>query len=51
MDLDSLLKEALNLKFYSGQLINEQTGATLLLVTLDKEIFNSKIEMILFLIW
>ena len=42
MDLDSLLKEALNLKFYSGQLINEQTGATLLLVTLDKEIFNSK---------
>ena len=29
MDLDSLLKEALTLKFYSGQLINEQTGATL----------------------
>ena len=42
MNLDSLLKEALTLKFYSGQLINEQTGATLLLVTLDKEIFNSK---------
>ena len=42
MGLDSLLKEALTLKFYSGQLINERTGATLLLVTLDKEVFNSK---------
>jgi len=42
MSLDSLLKEALTLKFYSGQLINERTGATLLLVTLDKEVFNSK---------
>ena len=40
--LDSLLKEALSLKFYSGQLINEQTGATLLLVTLDKEVINSE---------
>ena len=40
--LDSLLKEALALKFYSGQLINQQTGATLLLVTLDKEIINSE---------
>ena len=51
MSLDSLLKEALTLKFYSGQLINQQTSATLLLVTLDKEVINSKIEMISFLIW
>jgi uncharacterized protein len=40
--LDSLLAFASRQKFYSGQLINPKTGATLVLVTLDKEIINSK---------
>jgi len=41
-ELDSLLAGAASLKFYSGQLINAQNGATLLLVTIDKDILNSK---------
>lgn len=40
--LDSLLAGAASLKFYSGQLINSQNGATLVLVTIDKNILNSK---------
>lgn len=40
--LDSLLQGAKSLKFYSGQLINEQNGATLVLVTIQREILNSK---------
>ena len=40
--LDSLLGGAASLKFYSGQLINAENGATLLLVTVDKDILNSK---------
>ena len=39
--LELLLKQASNLKFYSGQLINEENGATLLLVSIDKEVLNS----------
>lgn len=41
-ELDSLLNEANKLRFYSGQLINEQTGATIILVSINKEILNSK---------
>ena len=40
--LDSLLAAAMNLKFYSGQLINSDNGATLILITVDKEVLNSK---------
>ncbi|MEM6642874.1 MAG: MMPL family transporter [Bacteroidota bacterium] len=40
--LDSLLNGAASLKFYSGQLINAENGATLVLVTIEKDILNSK---------
>ncbi|GAB4244958.1 MAG: MMPL family transporter [Ekhidna sp.] len=40
--LDSLLRASASLKFYSGQLINDQNGATLVLVTIRKEVLNSK---------
>ena len=46
--LDSLLREVSKLKFYSGQLINQENGATIVLVTVDKEIFDSKRRNILF---
>ncbi len=41
-ELDSLLQHALKLKFYSGQLINETNGATLILVTIDRNYLNSE---------
>ncbi len=41
-ELDSLLAYANDLKFYSGQLINEQNGATIILVTISSEILNSE---------
>ncbi|MFY0605717.1 MAG: MMPL family transporter [Cyclobacteriaceae bacterium] len=41
-ELDSMISFALDLKFYSGQLINLQNGATLLLVTVEKEALNSE---------
>ncbi|MEQ8472934.1 MAG: MMPL family transporter [Marinoscillum sp.] len=40
--LDSMLAFAKNLKFYSGQLINEHNGATLILVTVEKSALNSE---------
>lgn len=40
--LDSLLNFANSLKFYSGQLTNEENGATLILVTVEKEALNSE---------
>ena len=40
--LDSLLAGAKSLKFYSGQLINDTNGATLLLITIRREILNSE---------
>lgn len=40
--LDSMLTFAGNLKFYSGQLINAENGATLILVTVEKEALNSE---------
>ncbi|MDA0193917.1 MAG: MMPL family transporter [Bacteroidetes bacterium] len=39
--LNILLSEASKLKFY-GQLINEENGATILLVYINKEVLNSK---------
>lgn len=41
-ELDSLMRGAASLKFYSGQLINADNGATLILITIQKEILNSK---------
>ncbi|MDQ3537099.1 MAG: MMPL family transporter [Bacteroidota bacterium] len=40
--LDSLLLQAQNLKFYNGQVYNEKNGATLMLVSIQKEVLNSK---------
>lgn len=40
--LDSLLAIAGDLKFYSGQLINSENGATLILVTVTKDALNSE---------
>lgn len=41
-ELDSLLAEANKLRFYSGQLINPETGATIILISINKEVLNSK---------
>ena len=39
--LDVLLEEAKSIKFYEGQLLNPENGATLLLITMDREVLNS----------
>lgn len=39
--LDSLLTEANKIQFYSGQLINSENGATILLVSINKEIMST----------
>ncbi|MEQ8907397.1 MMPL family transporter [Ekhidna sp.] len=41
-ELDSLLRGAASLQFYSGQLINADNGATLILITIQKDVLNSK---------
>jgi predicted RND superfamily exporter protein len=41
-ELDSLLQEVRRLLFYEGKLINSKNGATLLLITINKEVLNSK---------
>ena len=43
--LDSLLEKARELKFYSGQLINEENGATFLIVAIEQETLNSDKRM------
>lgn len=40
-ELDGLLSEALNLKFYAGQLLNPENGATLILINMEREVLNS----------
>jgi predicted RND superfamily exporter protein len=40
--LDSILQIANRLKFYKGQVINEQNGATILLVAIEKSMLNSQ---------
>lgn len=40
-DLDSVLHLVQDQRFYAGQLFNEKNGATLVLVTLSKEVLNS----------
>jgi len=39
--LDSLLAAAQNQKFYAGQLVNAGNGATMMLISIDKEYANS----------
>lgn len=41
-ELDVLLLKASNIKFYSGQIINPNNGANMILITIDKHILNSK---------
>lgn len=41
-ELDSLLDKALKLKFYTGQLLNPENGATLILINMEREVLNSK---------
>jgi len=45
--LDSLLTLAKDQKFYSGQIINEENGALLILVSINKEVLNSKKRIVL----
>jgi predicted RND superfamily exporter protein len=40
--LDSLLTVANSLEFYKGQVINQQNGATILLVAIEKNMLNSE---------
>ena len=40
-ELDSLLTVARDQRFYSGQLVNESNGATLILVSISREVLNS----------
>ncbi len=47
-ELDSLLSYYKNLRFFDDQLINQKTGATILAVSLDKNIFNSNAREPLF---
>jgi len=41
-ELDSLLNGAASLRFYSGQIINESNGATIILITISKDVLNSR---------
>ncbi|MCE7994672.1 MAG: MMPL family transporter [Roseivirga sp.] len=40
-ELDDILEEAIDLKFYSGQILNADNGATLILINMDREVLNS----------
>lgn len=42
LELDSLMQEAAQLKFYTGQLLNPKNGATLILVNMEREVLNSQ---------
>ncbi|MCC5944779.1 MAG: MMPL family transporter [Bernardetiaceae bacterium] len=42
--LDSLLKLAADLKFYEGQLLNPNTGATLMALSFAPEVFGSRLK-------
>jgi uncharacterized protein len=42
VELDSLLGALRNQKFYMGQLVNGQNGATMMLISVQKEVMNSE---------
>ncbi|MEL7001245.1 MAG: efflux RND transporter permease subunit [Bacteroidota bacterium] len=46
-EFDSLLSLAYDQKFYSGRIVNENNGATVLLVAMDKEVLNSPERLLL----
>jgi hypothetical protein len=41
LQLDSSFRDALNQKLYAGQLVNTSNGATMMLVSVQKEVMNS----------
>ncbi|MCA6078290.1 efflux RND transporter permease subunit [Fulvivirga sedimenti] len=41
-EMDSLIQLAFDQKFYSGRLLNESNGATLMLISIDKDVLNSE---------
>ncbi len=43
-ELDSMMQEAMKLQFYSGQLINTENGANMILVSIDKKVLNSRVR-------
>lgn len=45
VELDSLLDLATKQRFYAGQIVNLENGATLILVSISKEILNSEKRM------
>lgn len=46
-EFDSLISVAYNQKFYSGQLVNQSNGATLILVSINREVLNSPKRLLL----
>jgi predicted RND superfamily exporter protein len=46
-ELDSLFKKAMDQKFYSGQLINAENGALMLIMTVNKDVMNSERRTVL----
>jgi uncharacterized protein len=46
-DFDSLIQVAFDQKFYSGQLVNEKNGATLVLISINGEVLNSPKRIVL----
>ncbi len=41
-EMDSLIQLAFDQKFYSGRLLNESNGATLMLISINSEVLNSE---------
>lgn len=46
-ELDVILDEAKELKFYTGQLLNPDNGATLILINMERDVLNSKLRNVL----
>ena len=44
-ELDSLLEVAREQKFYSGQLLNLENGATLVLIAINRDVLNSELRI------
>lgn len=45
--LDSLLNKANDLKYYSGQIVNQDNGATIILVAINRDVLNSEKRQVL----
>ena len=45
--LDSLLNKANDLKYYSGQITNQDNGATIILVSINRDVLNSEKRQVL----